>query len=154
LDHTGNCHRIYSLVHQITDRLTWLPGLVTRLSVGVMFVGTGWGKLHNLQKVIGFFTELGIPAPALQAPFVASVEFFGGCCLVLGLLTRFAAVPLAATMVVALITAKKGDIGGFDDLVGLSEYLYLLLLVWLAIFGAGWLSLDRVIAQRFLGKGK
>ena len=55
---------------------------------------TGWGKLSDIHKVIGFFTDLGIPAPTLNAYFVASLEFGGGLLLILGLGSRLVALPL------------------------------------------------------------
>jgi uncharacterized membrane protein YphA (DoxX/SURF4 family) len=54
---------------------------------------TGWGKLNDSQRVIGFFTYLGIPAPALNAYFISGLEFAGG--LILGLGSRLIALPLA-----------------------------------------------------------
>ena len=62
--------------------------------MGLVFVTTGWGKLQNLDRVIEFFRSLGIPAPEYQAPFVAATELACGLLLVLGLGTRFAAVPI------------------------------------------------------------
>jgi putative oxidoreductase len=76
------------------------------------------------------------------------VELVGGALLLLGLATRFAAVPLLCTMVVALLTAKAEDITGVGDLVGAIEFTYIALLAWLALAGGGAASLDRVIARR------
>ena len=50
------------------SHLEWLPQLVTRITIGWVFIESGWGKLHNLDRVIGYFQSLGIPAPAIQAP--------------------------------------------------------------------------------------
>ena len=77
-----------------------------RITVGVVFMGTGWTKLQNLPAITRNFTALGIPAPEILTPFVSGVEFVGGILLLLGLLTRFAAVPLMIVMVVAIIAAK------------------------------------------------
>ena len=70
-----------------------------RITVGVVFMGTGWTKLHNLPAITENFTALGIPAPEILTPFVSGVEFVGGVLLLLGLLTRFAAVPLMIALV-------------------------------------------------------
>jgi len=121
--------------------------LLARLTTGLVFVSSGWGKLHHLDKVIGFFAELGIPAPQLQAPFVASLELVGGILLLLGLASRFAAVPLMGTMVVAILTAKRAEIAGLGDLFGTIEWTYLVLLGWIAIAGAGRLSLDTLVGR-------
>ena len=51
----------------LAGKLAWLGPLLARVTVGVVFLQTGWGKLHDLDKVTSFFTELNIPAPAFQA---------------------------------------------------------------------------------------
>ena len=112
---------------------------------------TGWGKLHSIPKVVGCFTELGIPAPEFQARLVSTTEFLCGALLLLGLFTRLASLPLIVTMVVAILTAKKGDIASVSDLFGVMEYLYIALLLWLGAYGAGALSLDRIFASRRRG---
>lgn len=129
--------------------LSWVPQTATRLALGWVFLQSGWGKLHNLENVIGYFESLGIPAPQLQAPFVAGVEFVGGILILGGLFTRFVSVPLAITMVVALLTAKREDIATAGDLYGAVEFLYLLGFGYLAAFGAGLLSLDEILVRRF-----
>jgi len=136
------------LVHSVSSRLQWLPPTVARLTIAGVFVQTGWGKLHNLPKVIGFFTELGIPAPQFQAPLVATTEFVCGTLLLFGLFTRVASLPLIVTMTVAILTAKKGDIHELSDLFGMSEYLSIVILLWLGAYGAGPISLDAVFARR------
>jgi putative oxidoreductase len=139
--------RIQELIHRIAGRLTWLPPAVVRLTLGVTFVLTGWGKLHGLDQLTQYFTELGIPAAAIQAPMVAGIEFFGGLMILLGLGTRFAAVPLMGTMIVAILTAKLEDIHGLGDLVGTTEFAYLAMFLWLAVAGGGMLSVDHVIGK-------
>ncbi len=136
------------------DALTVLLGrgeslvlLLIRLSVGLVFAWSGWGKLHHLSGVVEYFTELGIPYPELQAPFAAGTELVCGVALVGGLFTRLASVPLVVIMIVALCTAKRSDIAGLNDLFGLSEYLYIVLLLVLVVRGAGFLSLDRLLVR-------
>jgi putative oxidoreductase len=143
--------QIHSLVLAIAGGLVWLPPLAARVAVGLVFVTAGWGKLHNLANVVEFFRSLGIPAPELQAPFVAAVELFGGLLLVLGLGTRFVAVPLACTMIVAIATALWPDLEGAIDLLGKSELVYIVIFAWLAVAGAGAVSLDALVA-RALGR--
>ncbi len=128
--------------------------LLARVVVGLVFVFSGWGKLHGLDQVVDYFRSLGIPAPELQAPFVATVEFVGGLAVVLGLGTRLAAVPLSATMVVAMVTAKWKDVAGVSDLVGFSETDYLVFFFLLIAFGAGKLSVDAVIAPRLRARAE
>ncbi|HRY45730.1 MAG TPA: DoxX family protein [Thermoanaerobaculia bacterium] len=138
-----------SFVLRVSSSLSWLPLAATRVALGTAFVQSGWGKLHDLPRVVGYFESLGIPAPQLQAPFVAGVELAGGALLLAGLFTRLASVPLAATMVVALLTARRADLASASDLFGAVELLYLLLLGSLAGFGAGALSLDALLVRRF-----
>lgn len=139
--------RIEDLVQRTAARLTWLPPLVARVALGVTFTLTGWGKLHGLDDLVQYFTQLGIPFASVQAPMVAGIEFFGGLLLILGLFTRFAAVPLMGTMVVAIITAKWEDIHGIADLVGTLEFAYLAMFLWLAIAGGGKASLDHLFGR-------
>jgi putative oxidoreductase len=143
--------RIRRTALAIADRLSWLPPTLARIALGVVFVGTGWGKLHNLEKITGFFTELGIPAPGFNAVLVASSELVCGALIVVGLFTRLASIPLVVVMLVAIFTAKRADIGGVSDLLGFVETLYVVLLSWLAIEGPGPLSIDRLLV-RALGR--
>ena len=134
--------------------LAFLPPLLTRLVIGHAYFLTGAGKLENFDRTVAFFTDLGIPLPELNAAFVARLEYYGGILLVLGLGTRLVAGLLSTTMVVALLTADRetfvgallgrGEAGPTD----VAAFVFLLFLVWLAVYGPGWLSLDRVIARR------
>ena len=126
----------------VLDRFSWVGPLAVRLSLGAVFLGTGWGKLHNLGQVTSFFTELGIPFPAVQAPMVSGIELIGGTLILVGLFTRFAAVPLMGTMIVAILTAKRPEIDGIRSLLAFDEFLYFAGFLWLAVAGAGKASLD------------
>lgn len=120
----------------------WLALLLARLSVGLLFLSTGWGKVHHLAKVTAFFTHLGIPAPGFNAVLVGYSELICGSLLVLGLLTRLATIPLMVSMVVAILTAKWSDLHSAFDLVGFDEFTYLCMLVVIAVLGPGRASLD------------
>lgn len=135
------------LILTVTARLGWLPPAVARLTVGWVFLLSGWGKLHDLPKVIDFFRQLGIPAPELQAPFAAGNELVCGALVLVGLFTRISTIPLMVTMVVALCTAQRENIASLDDLFGLSEFLYLALLGWIGVSGPGALSLDALLVR-------
>ena len=125
----------------------WAGPLAVRITVGVVFMGTGWTKLHNLPAITKNFTAMGIPAPELITPFVSGVEFVGGFLLLLGLLTRFAAVPLMIVMVVAIIAAKRADIDSLETFLGFEEVSYFVMFAWLAIAGPGPVSLDHLILK-------
>ena len=132
----------------LAARLSWLPPALTRLTLGVVFMGTGWGKLHSLDKVTEFFAQLHIPAPSFNAALVATSELVCGALLLIGLFARLAAIPLIATMCVALATAKSGDIEGIRDLFGQQEFNYLVLLLWIVLYGAGTVSADHLLERR------
>src|SRR5712671_1559158 len=145
--------RIRRFILSAADRLSWVPPTLARVAVGVVFIGTGWGKLHNLEKITGFFTELGIPAPGFNAVLVSSAELVCGALILVGLLTRLASLPLIVVVAVAILTAKRAEIGGLSDLLGFVETLYIVLLAWLATAGPGPLSLDRVALRALGGTG-
>lgn len=136
----------------VLARLDFLGPLLARITLGVLFMSTGWGKVHNLDKVAAFFAELHIPAPALQATFVSYVELIGGALILLGLVTRLAAIPLLVSMAVAILTAKAEEVHGLPDLFGLVEWTYLAMLAWLALAGPGRASLDQLIFGRPRGR--
>ena len=129
-------------------RLRWLGPLVVRLIVGAAFVLTGWGKLHSLDNITSFFTDLHIPLPHANAVFVSTVELVGGLLLILGLGTRIAALLLASVMTVALGTAIVPKADSLLDLFSTIELTYLVIFVWLVVHGAGKISLDHVLARR------
>jgi putative oxidoreductase len=131
----------------IGDKLAFVGPTLARLTIGLVFIGTGWGKLHTLGDVTEFFASLHIPAPGFNAVLAASTEFFGGILILIGLGTRLAALPLAFTMVVAILTAKRGDIDGVTALVGFEEWSYFTMCIWLAVAGAGPLSVDALVSR-------
>lgn len=137
-----------ALGRRVAAALAWLPPTIARFGVGLLFVQTGWGKLHNLEQVTGFFTQLGLPAPGFHAVLVASTELICGALILVGLFTRLAAVPLAITMLVAIRTALWEQVDSVTALFGLTEALYAVIFAWLATAGAGPLSLDRLLARR------
>jgi putative oxidoreductase len=138
---------LVGLAERIAGALRWVSPTIARLTVGLVFFQSGWGKLHDLERVTGFFNELGIPNPAFQARLASSAEFVCGGLLLLGLATRFAVVPLIVTMCVAIATAQWENVDGIGSLVGLLEFAYIALLVWLGTDGPGPLSLDHLISR-------
>jgi putative oxidoreductase len=143
---------LIELPRNIAGHLSWLAPLFARIVVGYVFLLSGWGKLMGLPQVTANFVGWGIPAPALLAPFVSGVEFFGGLFLLAGLLTRISAGALGVTMLVAIRSAKWADVDSLETLLGFDETEYLALFAWLAIAGPGVLSLDRWLQGRF-GRG-
>ena len=135
--------KVQQKIKQVAAKLPSVVALVARLTIGAVFIESGWGKLHNLAKVTEFFKELGIPLAQVQAPFVSGVELVGGIMILVGFWTRLAALPLMGTMVVAILTAKLSDISGPTDIFGFIEFLYIVILLYLFVYGAGKLSVDR-----------
>jgi putative oxidoreductase len=135
-------------------KMEWLALIIARITVGLEFAISGWGKVHNLEKVTGFFGELGIPAPGFNAVLASFTELICGALLLVGLASRLAAFPLIATMLVAIATAKKDEVHGVSDLVGLVEWTYIALLVLIAVYGPGAASLDARVVKSFEAKAK
>jgi putative oxidoreductase len=133
---------------RIAAHIGWLAPLFARIVVGWVFLWSGWGKLHNLPLVTSNFVDWGIPAPHVLAPFVSGVEFFGGLFLLLGLLTRISAGALGITMIVAIKSAKWADVDSLETFLGFDETEYLALFLWLAIAGAGAVSVDHFLERR------
>ena len=124
--------------------------LAIRLYWGWQFLESGIGKFNHIEKVIGFFTDLGIPAPTLNAYCNASLETVGGLLLILGLASRLIAVPLLINMIVAYITADKEALTSFfsesGKFFGADPFPFLLVSLLILIFGPGKLALDTLVA--------
>jgi putative oxidoreductase len=138
---------LYDWPCAVASPLTWLAPLLARVTVGWVFATTGWGKLNNLQKVIDYFSDLGIPYPQIQAPFASANEFVCGVLVLLGLATRVASIPLIVVMLVAIRTAQWENVDSIAALLGLVEWSYIVIFAWLAIAGPGPVSLDALIAR-------
>src|SRR3954465_5448117 len=122
---------------------------VLRLILGATFIMHGGQKLFvfGFDGVAGAFGQMGIPMPGILGPFGALVEFFGGIAIVLGLLTRLAALGLAVNMVVAILTVHLK--AGFFNPGGIEFPLSLLAsALTIAVTGAGLFSLDAIIDRR------
>jgi putative oxidoreductase len=143
---------------KVTSALAFLAPLLTRLTLGFTFFLTGRGKLTNpdyFQSVVRMIEDKGIPFATLNAYLVSSLEFFGGLLLAVGLLTRLTALALAGTMAVAL---KWGDFFASwnpDPTVPgpteFPEWMLLMFLVWLVLYGPGVVSADTLVKKWLFG---
>ena len=122
---------------------------VLRVVVGVVFLVHGVDKVFNLKfgGVAGFFAQHGIPAPAVAAVVVSLVEFLGGIALILGLFSRWVAIPIAIDMLVAILVVHLPN-GFFVSSRGY-EFTLLLLAASVALIleGGGELAVDNVIGR-------
>ena len=125
----------------------WAAPLAVRITVGWVFLWAGWQKLNNLPRMIENFRSWGIPAPEIFTPLASGIEFIGGIMLLLGLLTRFASVPMMIVMIVAIVSAKWADVDSLQTLLGFEEVSYFVMFAWLGIAGPGPVSLDHFILK-------
>ena len=132
---------------RVGQHLRDLPALFARIVTGWVFLWSGWGKLNSLPQIVDNFISWGIPFPHVLTPLVSGIEFFGGIFLLVGLLTRISAGALGVTMIVAIKSAKWGDVDSLETLLGFDETEYLALFFWLAVSGAGRLSLDYLLGK-------
>jgi uncharacterized membrane protein YphA (DoxX/SURF4 family) len=140
--------------------------ILIRLVVGAIFVAEGIQKfLYSEELGAGRFARIPIPNPDMVAPFVGIVEIVCGLLVILGLLTRIAAVPLITVMLVALFTTKVPILLGQEFLAfsvrklpyygfwgfmheSRTDLAMLFNSIFLLIVGSGGFSLDAVLRTR------
>ena len=127
--------------------------LLIRSLVGFVFVSEGIQKFLFPDALgVGRFVKIGIPAPAVLAPFVGVVEISCGLLVALGLLTRLASLPLVIDMLVAIATTKLPIFqkSGFWTMAhdARTDVSMLLCGTFLVLVGAGELSLDGKLGPR------
>jgi putative oxidoreductase len=127
--------------------------LFVRLYWGIQLMQSGWGKLHNLDKVTDFFTSLGLPAPGFTATAISSLEFFGGLLLAIGLFSRLISLVLTINMLMAYITADKEALHSIfsdpDKFTAAAPYVFLIAALIVFLFGPGWFSVDELLSRIF-----
>lgn len=120
--------------------------LAVRLYWGWQLIQSGWGKLHNLEKVTDYFTSLGLLMPANMAVIISCVELFGGIFLALGLLSRFTALVLTINLISAYIIGDREALFSIfsdpDKFYAAAPYTFLVASLIVLIFGPGKASLD------------
>lgn len=149
--------RLYRAYEQLLNRFQDLFLLAIRLVWGLQLVQTGWGKFHDLAKVSGFFRDLGIPFPEVNAPFVAGVELFGGLFLALGLFGRLTPLPIIVMLSVAYATSEQEALaslihGDPDPFFAAAPFLFVLTAIIILVFGPGRISVDTLAAKFLTGK--
>lgn len=139
--------------------------ILIRLMVGGVFLSEGIQKFLFPDAVgAGRFVKIGIPYPEIMAPFVGVFEIGCGTLILLGLLTRLAAIPMIVNMTVAILSTKIPILLGHGywvfNLPKVSQYGFwgmtheartdfsmIFGSIFLLIVGAGSLSLDALIAR-------
>jgi len=129
--------------------------LLARISLGVFFAISGGNKLFVASRTRQMYETLaraGIPLPHFMTYFVSSVEFLGGCLLLMGLLSSLCCAALIMQMIVAITTVSLATIPAghslldwLDDFLYLPETMYIIILIWLMCSGPGRLSVDNRI---------
>ena len=123
--------------------------LLVRLVVGAIFVAQGYIKLvrppeapHGRGNLETMIRSRGLARPHELALLVSTLELACGAAVALGLVTRFAVIPLAVILVVAIVGFKfrSGFVGGWDWPLSV-----LTLLVVIGLLGAGAWSLDAAL---------
>jgi putative oxidoreductase len=132
------------------NRFQALGALVMRLVLGVIMARHGYDKIFPAGNLYNFthmvVTRLHLP---VWLGYVAAfTEFFGGVLLIIGLLTRFAALMTAFDMATAIlkIHLHGGLMGPNSFALPLALFSIALMLVFT---GCGWLGLDD-----FVGRGR
>jgi putative oxidoreductase len=127
--------------------------LFVRVYWGWQMHVTGRSKIHDLQKVVTFFTSLGIPAPEFNAYFISGLEFIGGFLLIIGLASRPVAFMLVVDMLVAYIAADREALMSIfsdpDKFYAAAPFTFLVSSLIILIFGPGKFSFDALLSRRF-----
>jgi len=127
--------------------------IIIRLMVGIVFLSEGIQKFLFADKLgAGRFAKIGLPNPDFLGPFVGSFEIICGTLVLLGLLTRFAAIPLLTVMLVAIAATKAQLVAqnGFWSMLHDSRTDWAMLLgsIFLIIRGGGKWSFDRKLSNQ------
>ncbi len=148
--------RLYLLLIDTGRALQSTFLLIVRLFWGGSFFFTGMGKLMNIDPVIGYFTSLNIPAPAVSAYLASYIEVVGGTCLFFGIASRIVVLPLIGNMIVAYLTAEiQATLMIFQNPINFvtrTPFTFLWASLTVFIFGPGTFSIDYLLGKYFFKK--
>lgn len=119
---------------------------ILRVTVGVIFLLHGSQKLftYGIANVTSMMAHFSIPLPAVAAVVVTIVEFGAGIALIVGIVTRWAALLLAIEMAVVIFALKLKT--GFFAPKGFEyEFLLLAACIVLVLTGSGAFALDNFL---------
>ena len=81
--------------------------VIIRLTVGIVFLSEGIQKfLSPLTLGVGRFMKMGFPDPDFWGSFVGVFEIISGSLLLIGFITRGAALAMLVNMTIAIIVTK------------------------------------------------
>lgn len=122
--------------------------LLIRLILAYGFAGPALTKAKDIHAVIDWFTELGVPLPALNAWLALGTELAGVVLLTLGLATRIIAIPMIILLLVAIRTVhwQNGFEAGNNGFEIPLYYIFMLLV--LVVYGGGKFSIDHWISRK------
>jgi putative oxidoreductase len=107
-----------SLTARLTHSFPFPPGwwaVPLRLIVGYGFMEHGYAKLaRGPEHFTAILHALGVPAPELMSWATILVELFGGLAVLLGAFIPLASLPMAAVLVVAILTVHLPN--GFSSI--------------------------------------
>ena len=143
-----------SVMNRILLSKAGAAALILRVPVGLILSAHGAQKLfgwfggNGLAGTAGWLSSMGMEPGFLMAILAGGAEFFGGLALVLGLLTRPAALVAAFTMLVAIFSVHINN--GLFVADGGYEYALTLMVasIALAIQGGGYLSMDNALSKK------
>lgn len=131
--------------------------LLVRIIVGSVFLSEGIQKfLFPALRGAGRFIKIGLPAPEFLSYFVASFEIVCGLLILIGLFSRYAAVPLVIIMLVALGSTKLpimiNDSFWAMAHAARTDWSMLLGSIVLVMSGSGKYSVDHSISKKTSSK--
>ncbi len=98
-------YQIHNLLFNNRSLFVGLGPLGLRLFLVPVFYVAGMNKLNGFEGVVSWFGDsLGLPFPTFMAGLATGTEIIGALLLLLGLATRWIAIPLMVTMLVAIFT--------------------------------------------------
>jgi putative oxidoreductase len=158
----NNAMKPYALIRSVLlGNRSWeqFAILLARVSLGLFFAISGGNKLFVASRTHQMYETLagaGIPFPHFMTYFISTLDFIGGCLLVIGLLSSLWCAALIIEMVVAITTVQLATIptglsflNWLDELLYLPETMYIIILIWLICSGPGRVSVDSRIARAF-----
>lgn len=98
-------YQLHNLLFNNRSLLVGLGPLALRLFLVPVFYVAGMNKVEGFDGIVYWFGEsLGLPFPTLMAGLATATEVIGAIFLLLGLATRWVAIPLMVTMLVAIFS--------------------------------------------------